>query len=422
MQIDSSREISFSRLFNYILLGLFVFAPFFGYITRNVLNIYFNYLMVMACFVSLYLIFLNKMSFKLPKYLIFWALFVLYTTLSDLLLVEMSFNLKYIYSNLIIGSLLILLIIENTHISERFFKIIFWMNHAILLIAFIVILIQQFIDPVFFVNPEFHDVIESRSYSNVRLPSIYSWIGSTNAVGLCFMPVLGITIAHHLKNKMKGVFYLYFIGIIVAFLSKSRFIMLNYAILFTLIPIYKGFNIYSTIKYTFLLLAFLFVFYGTSRFAGLDTDRIINERILEKNKGGMLKGTAGTRVLAFKVFSRLYFDNPILGKGKLHGFGPEGSRDYALVNILRGRSSQIHVGYLSLFYYYGIVGGIIFLFFLYMFTRESYIKSKRTNTWGPFFSVIQFILINLTGVMLYIFFMGMVISLIYQKYYDQENQ
>lgn len=378
--------------------------------------------MVMACFVSLYLIFLNKMSFKISRYVIFLALFVLYTTISDLFLVETSFNLKYIYSNLIIGSLLILIVIENTNISERFFKIIFYLNHVILFIAFIVILIQQFYDPVFFVNPDFHDVIESRSYSNVRFPSIYSWIGSTNAVGLCFIPVLGLTIAHHLKNNMKGVFYLYSIGIVVAFLSKSRFIMLNYIILFSLIPIYKGFNIYASIKYAFLLLAFLITIYGASKFVGLDTDRIINERILERNKGGMLKGTAGTRVLAFEVFTRLYFDNPIIGKGRLHGFGPEGSRDYELVNLLRGRSSQIHVGYLSLFYYYGIIGGIIFLLFLYMFTKESYIKSKKTNTWGPFFSVIQLLLINLTGVILYIFFMGMVISLIYQRYYDQENQ
>jgi len=422
MQFSEYKQMSLSKLFNYLLFGLFVIAPFFGYLTRTVLNTYFTYLMVLACLFALYILFLDKSSFKLQGSFLFLAMFFLYTTFSDLLIVEASFNMSYVYRNLILGSLLIIFIIENTHISKRFFDIVFYLNHGIMFIAFVVIIIQQFHDPLFFVNPEFHEIIESRSYSNVRLPSIYSWMGSTNAVGLCFIPILGLTIAHHLKHNLRGVFYLYCIGIIVAFLSKSRFIMLNYILLFTLIPIYRGFNIVTGLKYTAYLLIFLFSIYSVSKLIGLDTDRIINERVLEKNKGGMVEGSAGTRILAFKIFQKLYFNNPIFGKGKFHSFGPEGSRDFELTNLLRGRSSQIHVGYLSLFYYYGIAGGTIFLLFLYVFTRESYAKSKKTKTWGPYFTIIQYLLINVTGVVLHLFFMGMVVSLIYQKYYSQEDQ
>lgn len=419
MWSDNSKQTSIPTLFNYFLFLLIAISPFIGYLTRTLLDVHFNFATVVVCLVSVYLIFLDKLSFKLPGYTILLAIFMLYTIVSDLVIVEDKFDLKYVYSNLILGSLLIFVIIENTQISHTFFKMLFYVNHAVLLIAFVVIIIQQLYDPLFFVNPVYHNFLESRDYANTRFPSIYSWIHATNAVGLCFIPILGLTIAHHLKHKTKGVFYLYFIGIVVAFISKSRFIMLNYLLLLALIPIYKGFTLGTSLRYFIFFIIFILSIYYGSKTVGIDTDRIINERILERNRGGILEGSASSRFLAFEIFNRLYFEHPIFGKGTFHDTDTEVSQDYELVNMLRGRSSMIHVGYLSLFYYYGIIGGIIYLAFLFMLTRRSYIKSKKNNSWGPFFSVIQFILINLTGVVFNIFFMGMIISFIYQKYYSQ---
>ncbi len=409
-----------STLYNYCIIISFVIAPFLGFITRVIFDFYFNYVMIMLCFISIYFIVMNKIEFKIASYVLFFIIFVIYTFFSDIIIVGRKVDFKYFYSNFLIGSVLILLIIENTIISKKFFNLIFILNHVVLFIAFIVIIIQQFGDRLFFVNPEFHQILTERSYSNTRLPSIYSWIGSTSALGLCFFPILGLTISHHLKNKYKGIFYLYLIGIIVAFISKSRFIMLNYILLFALIPIYRGINFKLVLRYLMIFIIFILVSYHGSKFIGLDTDKIINERVLETNKGGILSGTASTRLLAFEIFNRLYFKTPIFGKGRFHSIGDEGIRDNELIRLLRRRSSHIHVGYLSLFYYYGLIGGIIYLLFLFFITKETYKGARLTNCWGPFFAILQFLITNLTGTVLNVFITGIIIALVYHKYYTQD--
>ena len=70
----------------------------------------------------------------------------------------------------------------------------------------------------------------------------------------------------------------------------------------------------------------------------------------------MKEKSAGTRILAVYMFLEFFPENPIFGTG--------GVMKADLVRAIRGRSSQIHVGILSLFYYYGLVGGFIYLFFL----------------------------------------------------------
>ena len=341
------KNIPLSTLYNYGIILLFVFAPFIGFITRIAFDFYFNYGMTMLCCISLYLMFMNNFKFRLPPYVIFFTIFVFYTVLSDIIVVNRKIDIKYFYSNYLIGSILVLIIIENTKISKKFFDLLFIINHIVLFVAFFIIIIQQFADRLFFVNPDFHQILSERSYSNARLPSIYSWIGTTAALGLCFFPILGLTISHHLKNNYKGVFYLYIIGIVVAFVSKSRFIMLNYMLLFILIPIYKGISVKLVLQYIMIFILFLSVSYHSSKLFGLDTDRIINERILEKDKGGILSGSASTRILAFEIFNRLYFKTPIFGKGRFHSVSEEGIDDTELERILRRRSSHIHVGYLS---------------------------------------------------------------------------
>jgi hypothetical protein len=93
-----------------------------------------------------------------------------------------------------------------------------------------------------------------------------------------------------------------------------------------------------------------------------------------------------------------------------------------LLHALRGRSSQIHVGYLSLLYYYGLIGGLIYLAFLFSIAKETLRVAKRTFHWGPFFAILQFILTNLTGVVFDLFMMGMVMAIFYHKYYSQTEE
>ena len=413
-----NKNTPLSNLFYPVIISLFAIGPFIGFFTRSMLDFEYNNVMVVLCILPLPFIYLNSFNLKIPLYLKVMILFMCYTVISDIFIAEKTIDVKYFYSNLVIGSVFILIIIENTFVTEKFFKILFIINHIVLFIAFVVIIIQQFVNILFFVDPTCYQYLLSETYSDTRLPSIYTWVGWISSLGLGFFPILALTISHHLKNNYKGIFYLFLMGAIVAFLSKSRYIYVNYLTLFIMIPIYWGLNWGSFFKYLTIFIIFISALYFGSKVIGLDTDKIINERVLEKNKGGMLAGDAGTRIFAFKVFNKLYFKNPIVGKGYLHSFSA-GSKDYELVRTLQGRSSQIHVGYLSLFYYYGLIGGLIFLAFLFFITRETFISAKMTIYWGPFFAILQFLLTNLTGVRFDVFIMGIVIAMVYHKYYTQ---
>jgi hypothetical protein len=415
---NSLRNISIPTVYNYFIFFLFSIAPFAAYFTQKYLDLDFNSFMILLCFISVFFIFIDKINFKFPAYFLILLLFVFYTIFSDIYIVGRDFNLKYIWSNHLIGTVLIFLIIENSTLSEKFFNVLFVTNTVILIIAFIVIIIQQFYDPYFFVDSYFYSRQDSLTFSELRLPSIYTWGGSLSSLGLCFVPILGLTIAHYFRNNYNGIIYFFVIGGIVSFLSRYRFIMLNFLLLFLLIPIYRKFQFKRVLLYTIITIVISMGAYYVSKTAGLEIDRLIQERIFEKNRGGVLAGTAGTRIFAFKVFNTLFYQSPIIGKGKFHSSGSD-VRDTELINALHGRSSQIHVGYLSLFYYYGIIGGTIYLLFLLLLTRELFLGARKTSQWGPFFSLLLFITTNLTAVILDMFYLGIIISLLFHKYYMQ---
>ena len=402
---------------------IFTVAPLWGYLSERFTGRIFDFTATLFCYLAFYLIFYEKINLKFPKYLVFYAVFVFYSIISDKFIANKPVNLYYFINNSFIGGVLVMIIIEHISISDSFYKIVFNTSLILLIIAFIVIVIQQFISTDFLIKPDYQLLLSQLPFQEKRLPSIYSWIGSLAIIGLSFFPILGCIIEKYMRdNKKVIVFMLFLIGAIVAFLNKSRFIMLNYLILFLLIPIYEGINFKVVTKY-FLIISFsVIALFFVSKSVGFNVDKIIKERILEENTGGMMKGNVGTRILAFKIFGELFPEHPILGKGEIHSFSEFGSKDIELVNALQGRSSQIHVGYLSLFYYYGLIGGIIYLLFLYFLTRKLYRDSKITKHWGPFLGWIMFIATNLTEVTLFIFIMGIVISLFFNQYYLQKAE
>jgi hypothetical protein len=402
---------------------IFTIAPLWGYLSERFTGRIFDFTATLFCYLAFYLIFYEKINLKLPKHLIFYALFVFYSIISDKFIADKPVNLYYFINNNFIGGVLVMIIIEHISISDSFYKIVFNLSISLLIFAFIVIVIQQFISADFLIKPDYQQLLSQMPFQDKRLPSIYTWIGSLAIIGLSFFPILGCIIEKYMRNNKKViVLMLFLIGAIVAFLNKSRFIMLNYLILFLLIPIYEGINFKVVTKYFFIISFSVIALFFISKSVGFNVDKIIKERILEEDAGGIMKSNVGTRILAFKIFGELFPEHPVLGKGEIHSFSKFGSKDIELVNALQGRSSQIHVGYLSLFYYYGLIGGIIYLLFLYFLTRKLYRDSKTTKHWGPFLGWIMFLATNLTGVTLYIFIMGIVISLFFNQYYLQKAE
>jgi len=151
---------------------------------------------------------------------------------------------------------------------------------------------------------------------------------------------------------------------------------------------------------------------------GINATKIVNDRILESDKKNINKTSAGTRVLAFKAFNALFWDSPFFGVGSIkYGMGGTGQQDYKLRSFLKGRSAQMHVGYVSLLYMYGLVGAFFFNGFLYLILRRLYRNAKKTRVWAPFLGFLGLAIGNLTLVTFSVFEMGLLIILVADRYY-----
>jgi hypothetical protein len=252
-----------------------------------------------------------------------------------------------------------------------------------------------------------------------RLVSIFSWSEDRMAFGLSFLPILAIVTEVALKNKNKMFILFYFIGLIISFLNRSRITLIQFSLIFLLLPIYQGLKINTIIKYIGLFGLFVIILFFSLKGINVDVIQIVNERILEKSKGGIIQGSGGTRILAFKIFAETFPESPVFGKGKF--FRKKGTDDIELHRLLGGRSYQIHVGYLSLLYYYGIIGGIFYLAFLITLTAKFYKDAKHTLFWAPFIGWLMYIFNNLTDVYLFFDFMGILLIIVINNYYVQSK-
>ena len=167
--------------------------------------------------------------------------------------------------------------------------------------------------------------------------------------------------------------------------------------------------------YSIILFGGLILCYNVMENLGIPIKDIIEKRILESESGGFLGGSSNTRILAFVIFAKLFPDNPIFGKGMMHSFEGK-SKDIKLSRMIKGNTSQIHVGYLSCLYYYGIVGFIPFIFFIINLESRMRGHAKSTGDWGPHFVLLGFIVSNFTLVNFSYIYFGLLIGLVYYKY------
>ena len=413
-----------SRFTNYIVFWLFVLGPVVAFLSRIYLDVdYYNLMsaVVLAAFLIQFMDYiLLRKKYRFPKYTLFLLAFIIYTMVSDKYLAGKDLNIKYFYSNRLISSYLILLIIENIQISGKFIKKYYKVVIIMLITAVVVIVIQQVIDKTFLVDLQSGYTkmfVLNMSDFNTQLPSILSWMGGLE-ITFYFISLAGVVLSIKFKQSksLRNILLWYAMVTVFAFLSKSRWTMVNALLLFTLYPIYIKINIK---KFTQYALITLLVMYGSIivlESVNVPVTKVISDRIFEENRGGLGQGSSSSRILAFYIFAKLFPEHPFFGKGHLHQTGGN-SKDYELVRELAGRSSQIHVGYLSLLYYYGLLGGALFLIFIFQFVRKIFYESKISNFWGGFIAILGFVIGNLTLVTFTIFWAGISMALLFHKYY-----
>lgn len=410
-------SINLATKYNRIVILLFTVAPFVGYLTYNVLDMDFSRVMQLLSYIGVLLLLLfrtGKNPIRFPKYILFYLLFVLYTFFSEIVLLDREFKLMWLFSNSLIGALNMMIIIENIPINTKFINLIVKISKIVLIIAFLVILIQQIFDSTFFVIPEEVEsrVMDADDISESRLPSIFSW-ASGLAKGFSFVPIFIIIVEYLYRQKKKYIIWI-LIGFVYAFLTKSRWIMLNALLVFAILVIHHRYKLRQIFKLVLIVPVILVSSFFVMDSMGIGVDKIIENRVKSK--------TAGSRILAFSAFNRFFMNKPMLGVGNIkYGMGGTGKQDYELRKFLRRRSSQIHVGYLSLLYMYGIVGAFFFLSFLFLFIKRLYYDAKKTKIWGPFLGILGFVLANFTLVSFSLFEMGFIIALVINKYYLDAN-
>lgn len=349
---------------------------------------------------------------KLPKYLLFLILFTIFHLVSiylnNLATTNSSFFLTVLFDSNVLACA-VLFIVENTKFDDRFISI---MNRNILIIiavSLFVSLIQVKI-PSFFASPELTDTEENLVYLDQgRAFSIYSWI-NINSLGITF-PFL-ISILLNVYNIKKKSFSLVVIsGLIVSFLSRARYVMISAIIVFSQLFISSKITLRNKVISVFVVAISIIVLLTIAENSGFSIQKVIDERILEK-EGEM--GSANARITSYYVFLMKFPENPWFG------VGPATRED--VIELLGGEAPLIHVGYLSYLYFYGVFGFFILFLSMAFLLKDAFIIGKKYLFWGSFYGLIAYFMANTTTVYFNFSEMGIILAVIYLKYYKDQSE
>jgi len=410
-----------NKLLKYYLI-FWLILPFLGMFTFKYLAMPPIYIQSAFTYLLVILIIFNSKNRKilLPKYLLAFLIFVIYHHISEYdaykyfnftIRNKTYLGLQYFLRNDMLLSFLILFICENVKILKKDVPKIIKLAKYVFIISLIVMIIQATIDPQFLQGPRTY-FEEDANVSVQRLDSIYSWVMQGS---------LGLTIPFYLafifyinkvqaKTKLESFFYAAG-GLILSFLSKYRSIMLSMILILGLT--YRNiFRRFRTVKMIALMAIALLASYYMLESFGVNVKKIYEDRIIEKDKDFYAK-SASSRISAFKYFSILFPKNPIWGHGPY--------LDSEARRVIAGRSSQIHVGFLSLLYYYGIIGSLPYFLFLVLLLKRLNEQRSITNFHASFFAWISFISVNFTSVVLSFFEAGIAFIMIMNNYLNENE-
>lgn len=347
------------------------------------------------------------MHIRFPAYLTIFSLFTVFhlwtVFYNDLLPVNTNWFF-YIFSDFNVLTCALLFVVENTNFDDEFIE---RMNKMVLVVIGLSLLVSivQIKNPLFFVYTEAGtDVIDSVYFEESRNASIYSWV-SQNSVGITFPFLLCIMVSVY-QIRSKEFPFIMISGVIVAFLTRARYVMISTVIAFS--QLFIGNRLRTKTKFA-LIIAFvagLGLIVGAAQMSGFKIQEVINERILEK---GTDMKSAKARILSYEVFLKKFPEHPYIG------VGPKTRDD--VVDLLEGEAPLIHVGYLSYLYYYGVLGASLLFICLLLLLYDSWKVGRLYGFWGAFYGFIGFLLANATFVYFHLNEMGIVLGLLYMRYY-----
>jgi hypothetical protein len=388
-----------------IFLGM-LFTPLFGYLYLVVFKlpktILHFYVFITLLFGIFYI--LHKKQLVIPKFT--WLLFVYATYRLFWLQISDAHHhpLTLIYYSILNYSILfIVVIIYNTHFTDKFIEQSIRLIKVTVILAAIASVIQIF-DPGFLNVWEYLDKEMEGTIYTFRRPSIFGFVDS-NELGLSFIPLASVLIGFLLIKKNRSYILFTLLVGLIALLSNGRYVIVGFLILSLQYLFYYKIKIKGIIRYILYISFAGFVLYFLLMYFGYDYSIWYEKRLFAE---GEFSET--TRFGAFFTFAKFFPQNPIFGTG-VH------LTDEIKEASLKIHSSQIHVGYLSHLVSYGIFGSFFLFGFWYLLAKRLYKTAKLTNYWGSFFAFLIYFWAQFTLVNYSIFFVGLLFALIMDKYY-----
>ncbi len=358
-----------------------------------------------------------------PTYIVLFGLFIGYTLYCHMFVSDYfeERGIKLFFSDTVWLSFLAMIVVENIKFSDTIIKYSKIFLFLMIIVAAIVSIIQ-ISNPLFFLNDQF--LVQGISYDRMTIfynespeglskaqaafsqrflegykLSIFSYINGTS-VGMDTIAIFSILLSWQpMENTRRGVITI--AAGIISFLSSSRWIILGFFIVASQYFFIGKNKLRNFIYFLIFGLLLILLFAIIATLIGFDIEQYVTQRLMSDS--------ALTRLLAFEVFGKVFPDNPILGTG--------GVDTTEMVRLLGGQSSQIHVGFLKLFYYYGLLGGTLYIAFMFSFMIRLWKRAKSSGYWGGFFAILSFFVANLTLFELSIFYFGPLLALIFANHF-----
>jgi hypothetical protein len=387
---------------------IFPFYPFwawfFSFFTNKGFGFFFSIFLLP---IAIYLLTHKKNS--LPKYLCFFILFTIYHITSAFInntIPASTHWFYFIFSDINVLGCIVLTIVEITTFEKNF---IAKMNQYLFLtvIVSLIVSVIQIRNPLFFFNVSgdadwgLGYIDENRNFS------IYSWI-NYHSLGMSFPILVSILISeYNTAHKSSRSIIVFLFGFIVCFLSRYRFAMISAIIVSSQMIFTSSKSFLGKLSLVFIALSSILLVGYISEKLGFKIEEVISNRILETDSD---MASANARLTSYNVFFLKFPEHPWFG------VGPE-TRDDVLALLEEG-TSIIHVGYLSYLYYYGVFGALLLFISLFCLLQRAWIVGKTTGFWGSFYGLLAFCIANLSFVYFDFSEMGIVIALIYLRYYN----
>lgn len=393
-----------------IYLHIYVLPLSFFWYTFNIGSsfiMFIGYLTILTGIIFL----INGKIKRIPPFTFLLLIYFIYKVISDYLFdMQMEGDIFRVlkYSSPYLAFFFFLLLIENTYNIPD--KLILRANRVIIATVFIapiVSIIQVF-------NTDFtliaNKILETgyESIYQIRRSSIFD-LESNTAFTLSFIPMLALVVSSLIKYKnLKYMAYLMVLASIPVFLSNTRVVMVGYFIVIILILVQsKGFSmgIFRFIIIFFFIAASIYL---TLNLFGYNLDLYYNERIKE----GPLDDSP--RYDSYIAFLNVFPKYPIWGTGNP-------TADVIANSLSKGRNF-IHIGWLSHLATFGIIGSLFFFVFIYQLMKFLYKSAKNSNFYAPLFAFTIYIVANFTFVEINLFTSGLILSLVYSRYYTIKSQ